>query len=296
MRRVGTGVLAGLVLAAGPVGCGADDGAKDGGRSPVIEGSSPAPSPYPGPLWVADRAKGRVDGSETEHDPATWGTGAAGRAVECAARLYGGGPSEPWSEGDGGGTPEEGLKLFFEIEQPDLPQSGYRVERTEGERVLYSLDVKGRTKVAVIVAKDRPNRPGWGPETTAWCDPAELPAGFAESKGYEVWTDRDGRRVPVAELSSGAGPEHCDWQKAHFLQVGAEPERRSYGRDPDGVLPEEMLTSRYEADVTMPGDARDTGRRLNRWELWMAADDAKAYVRTPRGVEAWPAVRGGGCA
>ncbi|MFI1016050.1 hypothetical protein [Streptomyces sp. NPDC020965] len=213
------------------------------------------------------------------------------------AKLYGGGASGPWSEQDGGESPEEGLKLFFEMEQPEVPLFGYRVERTEGERVLYSFDVKGQTKVAVIVARNRADRPGWGPETSAWCDPAEMPVGFAESKSYEVWTDRDGERVPVGELSSRAGPEHCDWQEAHFLEAGAEPDRRMYARDPDGVLPSEMLKSRYDGNVTMPGDALNTGYRLKHWELSLAADGSNAYIRTPDGVEAWPAVNEGmGCA
>lgn len=69
--------------------------------------------------------------------------------------------------------PEEGLNAYFDIYQPEEPDYGYRVERREGDRVLFSFDVRGRTKVAVVVAKDQPHRPGWGPETSASCDPSE---------------------------------------------------------------------------------------------------------------------------
>ncbi|MFF7970081.1 hypothetical protein [Streptomyces sp. NPDC007905] len=70
--------------------------------------------------------------------------------------------------------------------QPVQPDRGYRVERQEADRVLYSFDVKGRPKVAVVVAKDQKHRPGWGPETNASCDPAELPARYAAAQGWEV--------------------------------------------------------------------------------------------------------------
>lgn len=170
------------------------------------------------------------------------GIGAAGRALECDGDIYSGGGSEPWSKGDGGATPEEGLKLHFEIEQPDLPQYGYRVERKEADRVLYSFDVDRRTKIAIIVAKDRKGRPGWGPETTATCDPAELPSSYTDKQPYRVWTDKDGRRVPVSKVSSSAGSAHCDWQEADFLEWGAgsgggSADRKVYARDPEGVLP-----------------------------------------------------------
>ncbi|GGX09388.1 hypothetical protein GCM10010353_26010 [Streptomyces chryseus] len=136
--------------------------------------------------------------------------------VGCEGGIHTGGGSGSWSGSDGGATPEEGLKACFDIEQPEVPEYGYRVERQERDRVLYSFDVKGRTKVAVVVAKDRPGRPGWGPETSASCDPAELPADYTDTKDYEVRNDEQGNRVPVSKVSSSAGSAHCEWQKAHF--------------------------------------------------------------------------------
>ncbi|MER8115637.1 hypothetical protein [Streptomyces sp. NPDC094031] len=60
------------------------------------------------------------------------------------------------------------------------------------DRVLYSFDVGGRTKVAVVVARDRKDRPGRGPETSASRDPAELPERFTATTEWEVLTGRDG--------------------------------------------------------------------------------------------------------
>ncbi|MGW7195300.1 hypothetical protein [Streptomyces chryseus] len=281
LRSLG-GVL--LVVAVSAVGCG-----ESGQDRLVVQGKAPA-RPYGGVLWVPqknvgdDTAEGRASGS-----------GAAGRALECEGGHTGGG-SGSWSEGDGGATPEEGLRAYFDIEQPEVPEYGYRVERQERDRVLYSFDVKGKTKIAVVVAKDRPGRPGWGPETSASCDPAELPADYTDTKDYEVWNDEQGNRVPVSKVSSSAGSAHCAWQKAHFLELGTGAKRELYARDPDNVLPSGMLTSAYDADAAMPSGARDTGYRLDGQELWRAADTSKVYVRTPEGVEAWPAVEQGmGC-
>jgi hypothetical protein len=112
----------------------------------------------------------------------------------------------------------------------------------------------------------------------------------------EIWTDRAGRRVATTEVSSSVGAEHCDWQSAHFLEIREKQPRRLYARDPKGVLGTDLLTSAYDGDVRMPAGAKDTGYRLDDWELWVTADTSKVYVRTPDGVEAWPATKAGlGC-
>ncbi|MBK3573293.1 hypothetical protein JHN63_05545 [Streptomyces sp. MBT65] len=273
MRR---GLTAVAVLVAVTAGCGTEDGGDT-----VVAGTPPA-TPYAGPLYVP----------ATDSDK----SGAAGRALECDGKTYESGGADAWSKGDGGRTPEGGLRTYFDIEQPDVPRTGYRVERRADGRVLFSYDVDGRTKVAVVVAKDQKNRPGWGPETSASCDPAELPASFTEAHGYEIWTDKDGKRVPTTVVSSSVGAAHCDWQKAHFLQTGEGKKGRLYARDPDKVLPSEMLTAAYDGDVRLPASARDTGYRYQDWQLWLTPDASKAYVRTPDAVEAWPALKhGAGC-
>jgi hypothetical protein len=266
------------------VGC--DD---DGVREDLVVTGTPPATPYAGRLDLP--FKESVDGSAHEAEAAS---GAAGRALECDGEIFEGSGGGAWSKGDGGATPEEGLSAYFDMEKPQVPDHGYRMERREGDRVLFSYDVDGRTKVAVVVAKDQPQRPGWGPETSASCDPAELPASFTDSQDFGIWTDRTGHRVPTTVLSSSVGAEHCGWQSAHFLSTGDGKDGkdgRMYARDPRGVLGSGLLTAAYDGDVRMPAGAHDTGYRRGDWELWLTPDRMTAYVRTPDGVEAWPATK-----
>ncbi|MFI0941389.1 hypothetical protein [Streptomyces sp. NPDC021020] len=283
--RGAAAAAAAVALAATASGCGG------GGSGPVVDGTAP-PVPYAGPLHIATR-------EATGDDPAALlaASGAAGRALECTSRIYAGGSSGAWSEGDGGSTPEEGLTAYFDMEEPDVPRTGYRVERRDADRVLFSYDVGLRTKVAVVVAKDQPGRPGWGPETSASCDPAELPASFTDRGPYQIWTDGHGARVPVTTLNTTEGPAHCGWQQARFLELGAATGSREYARDPHGVLPPGSLAAPYDPDAALPADARDTGYHRKGEELWTTPDTSRVYVRTSHGVEAWPAVTPGhGCA
>ncbi|MFF4585203.1 hypothetical protein [Streptomyces sp. NPDC001388] len=271
------GLVAVTAALAAVVGCGAGD---DGD---LIIDYGPAATPYSGPLHLATE---EVD--EDTPEAMLLASGAAGRALECDGEISWGGGPDGWGRGDGGATPEDGLRLYFHMFEPGGPRSEFRVEREETDRVLYSYDVDGRTKVAVVVAKDQKDRPGWGPETYASCDPAELPASVTDSGDEEIWTDRNGQRVPTTTLSSYAGAEHCDWQTAHFLGMGRGEGHRQYVRDPDGVLPGELLTAPYDGDVRMPDGAHDTGYRYRDWQLWLTDERTTAYVRTPDGVEAWP--------
>lgn len=270
-----------MALAATASGCGGE------GDDPVVDGTAP-PVPYAGPLHVAVHAA-------AGDDPAALlaASGAAGRALECTGRIYAGGSSGGWSRGDGGSTPEEGLEAYFGMEQPDVPRSGYRVERRDADRVLFSYDVGLRTKVAVVVARDQPGRPGWGPETSASCDPAELPAGFTDKGPYRIWTDSRGGRVPVTTLTTSDGPAHCGWQQVRFLDLDRPSGRRTYARDPHGVLPHGALAAAYDGDAALPADARSTGYHRGDEELWTTPDTSRVYVRTSHGVEAWPAVTPG---
>lgn len=175
-----------------------------------------------------------------------------------------------------------------------MPRSGYRAERKEGDRVLYSFDVEGRTKVAVVVAKNQKDRPGWGPQSSASCDPAELPPSFTDSLDYEIWTDRSGERIPVTEVSSHRGAEHCDWHSAHFLAVGNGKDARLYVRDPEHLFQVgAQLSAPYDSDVHLPAEAHDTGYRFKHWRLWLTHAKTKAYVHTADRVEAWPQAENG---
>ncbi|MFB0620121.1 hypothetical protein [Streptomyces sp. AGS-58] len=282
MRR---GIVAAAVAALTAVTtAGCDDGPPPG---PVVKGTPPA-SPYSGPLHVPTR---NTDG--TGPRALRLASGAAGRALECDGEIFEGSGPDAWSTADGGATPQEGLARYFDMAEPQDPGSGYRVERRSADRVLYSYDVAGRTKVAVVVARDQKGRPGWGPETHASCDPAELPARYAAAWGWEVWTDGHGRRLPVSRITGSAGSAHCGRQSAHFLRLDG----REYVRDPEGVLARDgPLRAPYRGDVRMPAAARDTGYHYRGRRLWLTDDRRTAYVRTSHAVEAWPrAKEGAGC-
>ncbi|MGW4885525.1 hypothetical protein [Streptomyces murinus] len=250
MRAGLRAMVAAAVTAVAVAGCGAGGQGSGPGPDLVVRGTPPA-RPYGGPLHVRTDEAG---GSGTRALLAA--SGAAGRALECDGKIYDGGGSDPWSAAEGGATPEEGLARYFDMDEPEVPAYGYRVERREADRVLYSFDVGGRTKVAVVVARDQRGRPGWGPETSASCDPAELPERFTATT---LW------------------------------------ENRIYARDPAGVLARDgFLGAPYVGRLrALPADAYDTGYRRRDERLWLTPDRATAYVRTSHGVEAWPRLKAG---
>ncbi len=126
-----------------------------------------------------------------------------------------------------------------------------------------------------------------------------LPGCTSQDESTGPWS-LAGETVGLGQIESSAGPEHCEWQDAHFLSVAWPPNsdessttgRRQYIRDPEGVLPQTELQERFLADAELPADARTTGYQNDGWELWFAASDdsATAYLVTDKGnkVEAWP--------
>ncbi|MFI2629571.1 hypothetical protein ACH5A2_04150 [Streptomyces collinus] len=158
MRRGLVAVAAALVAV---VGCGAED---DGD---VIIDYEPAVTPYSGPLHIETEKV-----NEDTPEAMLLASGAAGRALECNGEMSRGGAPDGWGRGDGGRTPEDGLRLYFRMFEPGGILPKFKVEREETDRVLYTHRVHGRTKAAVVVAKDQEGRPGWGPETYASCDRA----------------------------------------------------------------------------------------------------------------------------
>lgn len=124
----------------------------------------------------------------------------------------------------------------------------------------------------------------------AGCGAAE-PSGPWELAGEPV--DRD-------QVESSAGPEHCGWQDAHFLSLSWPPKRtyddprrkRTYVRDPKGVLRGTGLTAGFRADAVLPAGAEATGYENDGIQLWFAPSDSDitAYLVSDDGkhVEAWP--------
>lgn len=263
--------------------------------SPIATQSSGVDDPYSGPMYV------EPDYSDDATVLAR--SGAAGRALECSLAPYAGGGGD-YTDGleRAQDSPARALQNWFDEElfwQP-LPRSGYRVEREDDERVLLSYDVDGRTVAAFTIAKgirDWDDSTGWGVESWAVCDPAELPADIAEAANLGVWTDSSGDRVSVAEIRSYRGPEHCDWQDITFLELGPEDSaaENTYLRDVEGELAASTRTS-FASGIQLPNDATDTGFRHGGQELWLVPNDQAAYlVRTddPDDIERWPAAKRG---
>ena len=141
------------------------------------------------------------------------------------------------------------------------PDDGYRVEREGDDRVLLSWDVDQRTKVAFIVADgitDYRGDRGWGVETWAQCDAAELTEDELADLGVQIWEDADGHRIPTTDVTSFQGAEHCDWQDITFVMLGGERKGRQFLRDVDGELADLTRTT-YDGSATLPDGARDTG-------------------------------------
>ncbi|MEU7428219.1 hypothetical protein [Streptomyces sp. NPDC040750] len=165
------------------------------------------------------------------------------------------------------------------------PDHGYQAERREADRVLYSFDVKGRAKVAVVAAKDQKGCPVGARRRTPLAIPPNSRPCTRPPRGWAVWTDRDGARVMVSRLESSTGAEHCGWQSVRFLALGG----RTYVRDSEGVLARDgLLSAPYRKQVRMPAGAPDTGYHSRDRHLWLTEDQDTAYVRTSSGVEAWP--------
>lgn len=271
--------LAGLVVLAG---C---------GTSSLVVTGEPVEQPYGGPMQLP------VDHSDEAS--VLERSGAAGRALQCDGEPYGGGSGD-YDSGLAStqDSAESALENYFSEEffLLQLPRDGYRVEREDDGRVLFSYDVRGQTKVAFIAAdsiRDFNDDEGWGIETWAQCDPSEFPASVTDALGIQVWEDAAGDRVPVANVQSYPGPEHCDWQDITFLTLDTENGERQYLRDTTGEL-RQMLTTTFDASATLPEQATDTGFERDGLRLWVHPNGTAAYLvdkTNPANVERWPAAK-----
>ena len=126
-------------------------------------------------------------------------------------------------------------------------------------------------------------------------EPASLFEATPDYPGY-AWT-RDGHTVSPEELGTIAGPRHCGWQSATFLNIGWPPgtqsstaaQARQYIRDPNGVTPTKLRDS-FELHATLPSDARATGYIFEGISIYLSPSDqdSAAYVVGTRSVERWP--------
>lgn len=237
--------------------------------------------PYDGPLHLPSV-------NPTHKDPLVR-SGAAGTALECSGDVYQGGYGKHTGVSGRYGSPMEALRVL-RVNWDMFPERGYRVEREDGERILYSYDVNGKTKIAVIVVKQDAR---WHVEAAARCDPAELPDSVTDEMGVGVWTDQYGNRVPVTELASRQGPAHCHWESITLLIA----KDKMYFRDPNGMLKGLKTIERpFDPHAILPWNATDTGYTIDGQRLWFAADKSAAFVVSGANVERWPAFpEGFGC-
>jgi hypothetical protein len=111
------------------------------------------------------------------------------------------------------------------------------------------------------------------------------------------WT-KDGRAVDAAELEASAGPSHCGWESATFLNIGwplgtrstSAAQDRLYIRDPSRTLQTPYLRGSWAKNPALPADARDTGYRYGALKLYLALSDqdSYAYLVAPGDRERWP--------
>jgi hypothetical protein len=111
--------------------------------------------------------------------------------------------------------------------------------------------------------------------------------------GYQ-WA-RNGWKVPWQELITCAGPRHCSWESATFLNIGwplgtratHADQARVYIRDPSDVV---GYQSRLIRNATLPHDARPTGYKLGSIQIYFSPSDQDeaVYLVAPSGSERWP--------
>ncbi|MGZ8737186.1 MAG: hypothetical protein ACXWW7_08495 [Nocardioides sp.] len=263
------------------------------GHAEAPMGQDPVAAPYDGPLSVS-----ADPGDETR--PVMKRAGAAGLALECDWQPVNGGAGDYV---DGGlyevqDSPAKALATYLDAEAwaYQLPVEGYRVEREDEDRVLFSYDVDERTTIAFIAAdgmRDWNDGEGWGIESWAQCDPFELPADVTDALGIGVWTDDSGARVPTPRIRSFQGAEHCDWQDITFVMLGPKRDGEQFVRDTTGEL-DQLMRSTYDGSAKLPDDATDTGLQRDGRQLWLDPGHGAAYlvrVDDPADVERWPAAR-----
>ncbi len=287
MRHIVIAVAAAALLA----GCGSST--LEAGESNVVVDDDPVATPYSGPMTKERDFSDNATVAER--------SGAAGLALECDFEPYsGGGGAYDSGLESVQGSPAEAVENWLDNESwGQLPETGYQVEREDGDRVLLSYDVDERTKIAFIAAdgiKDYEDNVGWGVESWAQCDPAELPASVTEPAGIGVWKDGSGARVPVTRVESYQGAEHCSWQNITFLKVGAKHEGDQFVRDTEGELADNLKTT-YDASATLPENATDSGFHRDGRQLWLVPGHEAAYLVSlddATDVERWPAAKGQG--
>ena len=245
-----------------------------------------APFEVPDSLPTVDLSRAPV---ADDPDPAVR-AGAVADLLQCVHGVWQGGWASDFGPLGEGSGPAEAIVALIEDDVLGLPIEALRAVGEAPHRVLYTYDVAGSPKLAVVVADsaevELDTEQRWAVEAFASCDPSEFEASFDDRLPFTVWEDAEGSRVPTSVIRSMPGAEHCSWESATFLSIDGV----GYVADPDGVLWNEAAVGEFDADATLPADAVDTGYRNGPEQLWLGADSATAFMVTGEQVEAWPAL------
>lgn len=220
-------------------------------------------------------------------DPAVR-AGAVANFVDCEYGVWQGGWTADYGPLGSGPSPDAALATALRERVLALPDQGFVAAGRDEGRVVYTYDVAGRSKAAVIVADsatmDIVTADDWGVEAFASCDPAEFDVPGQEAFPMTVWQDADGNGVPTSSVTSYRGPEHCEWESVTYLALDGE----QYISDPEQVFDGRDFVAPFDADAELPPDAIDTGYRRDGRHLWLSSDRTIAYVVTDSSTEAWP--------
>jgi hypothetical protein len=183
-----------------------------------------------------------------------------------------------------GPTAQDALEVFLGPSNPyaSLPTTGFVSRHVDPHWVDFGYAVGGRTKTIIVLSDTSIYGPGWTVMGLRSCDASEFGPTTPLTFPVTIWTDSNGDRVSTETIRSHPGPAHCGHEDAIWLTVDGQ----LFFRDPKHVMAD-WERSRFDADVTLPSRARDTGYRNGDLALWI---DPKgdAYVVGPSRTERWP--------
>lgn len=254
--------------------------------APVVTDANPATPPYTGPLYVEVPDTTPQDADRS---------GAAGLVVQCRFGHEGSSAyAPPYEFKEAGKTPELALRNTPNGRVFNAAKAGLIRVRTEPDRVLYTYEVDGVTKLAAILHHGpigfHHERTGWYLESEATCDPAEFPDPAVIGLGQvQIWTDPAGQRAPAAKISSFDDNDNCvpgsTWLD---LDRGQQEGGRTYvrGAGPDLKV---FFDEDWVPSQPLPASAVSTGYSRNGRSLWLSPDGRRAFVGAQSDdVEMWP--------
>lgn len=255
------------------------------GSGAVVVAGPPSATPYDGPLYV------EVTPPPPGQDPEP--SGAALPIVQCTFDPNAGTNDQPYEFKEAGSSPEKALTATTNYQVHTAGRSGLIKAREEKERVLFTLEVAGATKLAAIVRHGpigyHSERTGWYLESWAVCDPAEFPDPSVIGMGdLQIWTDAQGERVPTYRIFTSDDTDCLPGTTWLKLDGGDFEGGQTYVR---GAGPEyaDWFAEEWVESMTRPPEAEPTGYSRDGRTLWLSPDGKRAYVGTESPVEMWPA-------